>query len=102
RDRSSERERIEIAATYFRHITGELDKRIEMSSLLTTTYPQDPFAYHLHGNPLMIAGEFERAAEAYRAALRLDADYSLPRANLALALIALNHFDEAEEIVNQG
>jgi eukaryotic-like serine/threonine-protein kinase len=102
RDRVSERERLEISATYFRYITGELDKRIGMTSLLTKTYPQDPYAYHLHGNSLMIAGEFEQAAEAYRAALRLDADYSLPRANLALALIALNRFDEAEELINQG
>ena len=51
---------------------------------MTQTYPQDPYAYHLHGNSLIIAGEFEQAAEAYRAALRLDADYSLSRANLAL------------------
>src|SRR6185369_10947223 len=58
--------------------------------------------YHLHGNSLMIAGEFEQAAEAYRAALRLDADYSLSRANLALALIGLNRFDEAQEVIEGG
>jgi serine/threonine protein kinase/tetratricopeptide (TPR) repeat protein len=102
RDRASERERLEISANYFRHITGELDKRIEMTSLLTQTYPQDPYAYHLHGNSLMIAGQYELAAEAYRAALRLDADYALARANLALALIGLNRFDEAQEVVRQG
>ena len=45
----------------------------------------------------MIAGEFERAAEAYRSALRLDAEYALSRANLALAMIALNRFDEANK-----
>lgn len=65
----SERERLTISATFFRHITGELDKRIETSMLLTQTYPQDPSGYHLHGNSLMIAGEYEQAAEAYRAAL---------------------------------
>jgi tetratricopeptide (TPR) repeat protein len=102
RDRVSERERLEISATYFRHITGELDKRIAMTSLMTRTYPQDPYVHHLHGNSLVIAGEFEQAAEAYRTALRLDADYSLPRANLALALIGLNRFDEAQEILKQG
>ncbi|HXD33822.1 MAG TPA: protein kinase [Pyrinomonadaceae bacterium] len=102
RSRVSERERIEISATYFRHITGELDKRTEMTSLLTQTYPQDPYGFHLHGNSLMIAGEFEQAAEAYRAALRLDVDYSLARANLALALIGLNRFDEALDVIQQG
>jgi serine/threonine protein kinase/predicted Zn-dependent protease len=102
RNRVSERERLTISATFFRHITGELDKRIETTSLLTQTYPQDPFGHHLHGNSLMIAGEYEQAAEAYRAALRLDADYSLSRANLALALIGQNRFDEAQEVIEQG
>ncbi len=102
RNRVSERERLTISATFFRHITGELDKRIETTSLLTQTYPQDPFGHHLHGNSLMIAGEYGQAAEAYRAALRLDADYSLSRANLALALIGLNRFDEAQEVIEQG
>jgi eukaryotic-like serine/threonine-protein kinase len=102
RDRVSERERLTISATFFRHITGELDKRIEMSSLLTQIYPQDPYGRHIHGNSLMIAGEYEQAVEAYRAALRLDADLSLSRANLALALIGLNRFDEAQEVIEQG
>lgn len=102
RDRVSERERLEISATYYRHITGELDKRIESSSLLTQTYPQDPAGFHLHGNSLMIAGEFERALEAYGSVLRLDPDYSLSRANLALAFIGLNRFEEARQIIQQG
>jgi Tfp pilus assembly protein PilF len=50
----------------------------------------------------MISGEYEHAAEAYRVALRLDADQSLSRANLALALIGLNRFDEAREVIEQG
>jgi eukaryotic-like serine/threonine-protein kinase len=102
RDRVSERERLGISATYFRHITGELDKRIETTSLLTQTYPQDPAAYHIHGNSLIITGEYEQAAEAYRAALRLDADFALSRANLALSLIGLNRFDEAREVIEEG
>ena len=50
----------------------------------------------------MIAGEYEQAAEAYRAALRLDADFALSRANLALSLIGLNRFDEAQEVIEEG
>jgi serine/threonine protein kinase/tetratricopeptide (TPR) repeat protein len=102
RDRVSERERLEITATFFRHITGELDKRIEATSLLTQTYPQDPSAHHLQGNSLIIAGEYEQAAEAYRMALRLDADFALSRANLALCLIGLNRFGEAQEVIEEG
>jgi eukaryotic-like serine/threonine-protein kinase len=102
RDRVSERERIEISANYFRHISGQLDKRLEMTSLLTQTYPQDPYGHHLHGNTLMIAGEYEAAADAYRTALKLDPDFVLPRTNLALALIGLNRFDEANEVIQEG
>jgi len=102
RDRVSERERITISATFFRHITGEIDKRVETTLLLTQTYPQDLYGHHLHGNSLMIAGDYEQAAAAYRAALRLDPDYSLSRANLALALIGLNRFDEAQLIIEEG
>jgi predicted Zn-dependent protease len=98
----SERERITISATFFRHITGEIDKRVETTLLLTQTYPQDLYGHHLHGNSLMIAGDYEQAAAAYRTALRLDADYSLSRANLALALIGLNRFDEAQEVIEEG
>jgi eukaryotic-like serine/threonine-protein kinase len=102
RARVSERERITIAATFFRHITGEIDKRVETTLLLTQTYPQDLYGHHLHGNSLMIAGDYEQAAKAYGDALRLDADYSLSRANLSLALIGLNRFDEAQEVIDQG
>ncbi|HJQ67349.1 MAG TPA: protein kinase, partial [Blastocatellia bacterium] len=102
RDRVSERERLEISATYFRHITGEIDKRVETTSLMTQTYPQDPSGHHLHGNSLAITGDFQKAAETYRAALRLDPDFALSRANLAVSLIALNRFDEAQEVIEEG
>jgi eukaryotic-like serine/threonine-protein kinase len=98
----SERERLEISATYFRYITGELDKRIETTELLTKTYPQNPDGFHIHGNSLIIAGQFDQAAESYIAALRLDPDFSFSRANLALSLIGLNRFDEAWEVIQQG
>jgi Tfp pilus assembly protein PilF len=50
----------------------------------------------------MIAGQFQQASESYRSALRLDPDFSLSRANLALALIGLNRFDEAQEVIKEG
>ncbi|MDX2033172.1 MAG: protein kinase [Blastocatellia bacterium] len=102
RDRVSERERLEITATYFRHITGEWDKRLEASMLLTQTYPQDARAFHLHGNTYLIAGQYEKAAAAYREALRLDADYELSRSNLALALIKMGDPDKAAEALAQS
>ncbi|MGH9839534.1 MAG: protein kinase domain-containing protein [Blastocatellia bacterium] len=102
RDRVSERERLEISATYSRHITGDLEQRLENTTLLVQTYPQDAGGFHLHGNTNLISGQYEKALAAYREALRLDADYGLSRANLGLSLIKLNRFDEAREVVEQG
>ncbi|MGH9940708.1 MAG: tetratricopeptide repeat protein, partial [Blastocatellia bacterium] len=70
--------------------------------LLTQTYPQDPTGRHLHGNSLLITGQYAEAAEAYAEAVRLDPDYVLSRSNLALSLIGLNRFDEAHEVMEQG
>ena len=102
RERVSERERLTISAAYFRHITGELDKRLETSSRLIETYPQDPYGYHLHGNSLMIAGDFSQAVKTYSEAVRLDSDLALSRANRALGLIGLNRFDEAQKAIEEG
>src|SRR4030095_820834 len=65
-------------------------------------YPQDIYGHHLHGNSLMIAGEYEQAAEAYRAALRLAPAYPLSLPNPSLALIGLNRFDQAQEVIEEG
>jgi serine/threonine protein kinase len=102
RHRVSERERLSIAATWHRYITGELDRRLEATLLLTQTWPQDAGAHHIHGNSLVITGQYKQAAETYRTALQLDADYALSRANLALSLIGLNQFDEARAAIAEG
>ncbi|HEX4949535.1 MAG TPA: protein kinase [Blastocatellia bacterium] len=102
RHRISERERLSIAATYHRYITGDLNQRLETTLLLTQTWPQDPGAHHIHGNSLIITGQYEQAVETYRAALRLDMDYALSRANLAISLLALNRFAEARAVLAEG
>ena len=102
RQRVSERERLNIAATYHRYITGDLDQRLEATLLWTRTWPQDAGAHHIHGNSLVITGQYEQAAETYRAALRLDSDYALSRSNLALSLIGLNRFEEARAVIAEG
>lgn len=102
KQRVSERERLEIVSTYYRYITGELDKRLETTMLLTQTYKQDPRGFHLHGNTYLILGQYQKAIEAYRQALALDPDYGLSRANLALALIKTNQLDEAIAQVEEG
>ncbi|MBS1811331.1 MAG: protein kinase [Acidobacteria bacterium] len=102
RQRVSERERLNIAATYHRYITGDLTQRLESTLLWTQTWPQEAAAHHVHGNSLVITGQYAQAVETYRTVLRLDADYALSRANLALSLIGLNRFEEAQAVIAEG
>jgi Tfp pilus assembly protein PilF len=102
RQRVSERERLSIAATYHRYLTGDLNQRLEMTLLWTQTWPQDVAAHHIHGNSLVITGQYEQAANTYRTALQLDPDYALSRANLALSLMGQNRFDEARAVIAEG
>lgn len=102
RDRVSEREKIEITATYFRHITGEIDRRLESTTQLTQTYANDARGFHLHGNTNLIMGQHQKAIDAYREVLRLDPDYSLSQSNLAYSLIKLGRYDEAKAFLVQA
>ncbi|MFN0124449.1 MAG: protein kinase domain-containing protein, partial [Blastocatellia bacterium] len=102
RQRVSERERLNISATYHRYITGDLAQRLETTLLWAQTYPQDPGAHHIHGNSLVVTGQYEQAVETYRQALALDPDYALSRANLAISLIGLNRYDEARAAIAEG
>jgi serine/threonine protein kinase/tetratricopeptide (TPR) repeat protein len=102
RHRASEHERLNIAATYHRYITGDLTQRLEATLLLAQTWPQDPAVHHTHGNSLVITGQYEQAVAAYRAALQIDPDHALSRTNLALSLIGLNRFQEARAVIVEG
>ncbi|MFZ0948370.1 MAG: tetratricopeptide repeat protein, partial [Candidatus Sulfotelmatobacter sp.] len=49
-----------------------------------------------------VQGQYEKASEAYRESLRLDPDIEAPYVDLAMNLLALQRFDEAQQIVQQA
>jgi len=102
RGRSSEYEKLRIAADYYAFATFETDKFIESYELLVRTYPRDFVAWNNLGNRYNSVGQFEQAAEACRESIRLNPNWVIPRSNLALAFIFLNRFDEAKQVIQKA
>jgi len=102
REHASERERLDITADYYSNVTGELDKAAETRQHEIDSYPRDPGGYGNYGTLFASFGQYEKAIEVTRQALRL-APASLYRyANLANYNLALQRFDEARDMINEA
>ncbi len=103
RERASEAERYDIDATYYREVTGNIEKAVETCELWIQAYPRSemPHAY-LAGAVLAVVGQIERAAEEATEAIRLNPDFPIPYAQLVLAQAALNRFDDAKATYAQS
>jgi eukaryotic-like serine/threonine-protein kinase len=102
REHASEREKLDIAANYYETVTGELEKAAQTYQEWVQKYARDFRAHSNFGNVFAELGEYGRAAEEQREALRLFPDSVGPYANLANALLALQQFDEALQTVQQA
>ena len=99
RDHASERERLSITGDYYFLATGELDKAVLANQQRVDTYPRDYDGYSTLGDAYSYLGQYQKAAEIQRKALPL----APPRGNIYNSLvrdtIALQHFDEAMQIL---
>lgn len=102
RERVSERERLFISSGYYDNVTGELDKYIETLELWKHTYPNHaapPNNLALKYNDL---GQFDKAAAEAREAIRLNPNSASGYSLLAAALVGLNRYDEAKDVIRQA
>ena len=102
RDRASEREKLTITAVYYESVTGELDKAAAAIQEWSTRYPREGIAQHELGNVYTSQGQYEKAAEAYRASLGINPDRIAPYANLANTLLGLERLEEAQRLIQQA
>jgi serine/threonine protein kinase/tetratricopeptide (TPR) repeat protein len=102
REHASEREKLAITADYYQNVTGELEKAAQTYQEEIESYPRDPAAYANLGNVYTSQGQYEKATEAHRASLRLHPDDISPYENLGNSLLALHHFGEARQIIQQA
>ncbi len=102
RERVSEREKLFITAGYYERTTREINKSIEVLTLLTQIYPRDSIAHNNLGVAYGSIGQYEKSVEELREALRLDPNTLRRYSNLAAALMRLNRFEEAKAICEQA
>ena len=102
REKVSERERFSIEGTYYRVATGELEKAAQTFELLQQTYPREDASYRWLGMTSAYLGNWEKALEEFREALRLEPNIGGNYINLGEAYMPLNRFDEAKAVYKQA
>jgi tetratricopeptide (TPR) repeat protein len=99
RDHASERERLSISADYYSNVTGELLKGAQVYQEEIDNYPREASGYMGLGLQLAAQGQYEKATEVTRQALRLNPERLSPYVNLANFALALQHFDQTRAIL---
>jgi eukaryotic-like serine/threonine-protein kinase len=99
REHASEREKLTIAAEYYSRVTGELDKATQTWQEEIENYPTA--GYVNLGAVYGEQGQYEKAAEITRQAVRLAPDEN-NYGNLANYALALQRFDETRQIIHQA
>ena len=99
RDRTSERERLYIAAHYYLD-TGQLQKSLAAWEIYKQTYPRDSLAWDNLGVFHEQFGHFDKALECAKEEIHLAPDSAGGYVVLADAYRGLNRLDEAKAVTN--
>jgi serine/threonine protein kinase/tetratricopeptide (TPR) repeat protein len=102
REHASERERLVITASYYSNVTGELDKAARTYQEKIDSYPREAGGYSDLAIVYALQGQYEKAVEITRQALRLAPDQSVNYLNLTNYALALQRFDEARQIIHEA
>jgi len=102
REHASEREKLNISADYYRGVTGELDKAVQTYQETIESYPRVPGAYGNLGTVYSAQGQYEKAVEVTRRAMRLAPDRVSHYSNLANFALALQRFDETRQVIHDA
>jgi tetratricopeptide (TPR) repeat protein len=98
RHNASEREKLAIAADYYRFVSGELDKAARTYQEWIEDYPRDDAAYNSLAITYASLGQYDKAAAANRHALELAPDVGGPYMNLANSLLGQQRIAEARQV----
>jgi DNA-binding winged helix-turn-helix (wHTH) protein/tetratricopeptide (TPR) repeat protein len=98
RERTSERERLYMSARYYENVSGEAGKAIETYEIWRSSYPRDWIPVNNLGNKYTSLGQYDKAIEAGREAVRLNPDHVFPYEMLARAYKRATRFAESKSI----
>jgi eukaryotic-like serine/threonine-protein kinase len=102
RERVSEREKHDIATTYYSDVTGELSKAAEAYQEQIENYPRQAETYVRLGLVYSAQGLYEEARDTMMQAVKLEQEYSGPNGNLATCLIGMQRLDAAQQIIHEA
>ncbi len=102
REHASEREKEGIAGIYYWSVNGELDKAARTYQEEIESYPRDSEGYGLLGVVYAVQGEYEKAVELEKKAVRLAPDYVWWYGDLANYTLDLQRPDEAKQIIHEA
>jgi serine/threonine protein kinase/Flp pilus assembly protein TadD len=102
REHASERERLEITAAYYRHVTGELDKAAQTFQEEIESYPREVVGYIglaiIHSEQ----GQYEKAIELTRQPMQVVPGRITWYEALARYSTALQRFDQARGVIHEA
>jgi len=101
REKVSERERFFVEGLYYL-VANELEKAAQTYELWQQTYPRDDVPYRALGVISCNLGNWGKALEEFREALRLEPNMVENYVNLGSAYTALNRLEEAEAVYKQA
>ena len=102
RERTSEREKLYIAAHYADMVTGNLDAALKTYDLWTQLYPRDPVPVTNSNDIYTALGAYDKALASSQAALKLDPQSSIDSANMLLDYLALSRLEEVKNLARQA
>ena len=102
RDRVSEREKLYITEHYYQSVTGEKEKEMETLELYQRTYPNDEVPPNNLSVGYEMSGDFAKATEWAREAVRANPNSGGGWSNLAYGYLGSNRPDEAQQTAQQA
>jgi tetratricopeptide (TPR) repeat protein len=84
------------------HEKGDLPTALKFYDAAIKINPEFPEAEYQRGNVLISLGKSAEAERAFRRAVELRADWTLPMASLGSILVSTNRFAEAEKILTKA
>lgn len=102
RDRASEREKLFVEWNYFGAVTGQIDDAATTLDVWKRTYPRDWEPHNLLAVRYTLTGPFDKAVEEASEAARLNPKEAKAHANLGIAFLGLNRFEEAKQVLQNA
>jgi tetratricopeptide (TPR) repeat protein len=102
RERVSEREKYYIESHYHHFVTGNLEEARKVYELWAQAYPRELVPPANLGVLYQSLGQYDKALEEFREALRLAPDDALTYGNLVISYIYLNRLKQAQATAEEA